>query len=115
MLGSDGNEERGRELLNASIDLYENELVDILHDPESRDFDLCYLLSGEHDKALDIIELQLENKFVFIWRWQHAMQPYDAVREHPRFIAARAEYERRMAEQLTALRAKDKAKPAFEF
>jgi len=115
MLGSDGNEEHGRELLKASVDLYENTLVDLLHHPESRDFDLCYLLAGEHDKALDIIELQLENNFVFLRRWVHAMPPYDAIREHPRYVAAWTEYERRMAEQLEILRAKDKPKPAFAF
>jgi TolB-like protein len=113
MLGSDGNEEHGRELLRASVDLYENSLVDLLHHPESRDLDLCYLLTGEHNKALDIIELQLENNFVFIWRWQHAMQPYDAIREHPRYVAAWTEFERRMAEQLAELRKKDR--PAFAF
>jgi len=115
MLGSDGNEERGRKLLKASIDLYENRLVDLLHHPESRKFDLCYLLAGEHDKALDIIELQLENNFVFIWRWQHAMPPYDAIREHPRYVAAWTEFERRMTQQREELRSKDEEKPSFAF
>jgi len=115
MLGSEGNEAGGQALLEASIELYENQLVDLLQHPESRDFDLCYLLTGEHDKALDILELQLENNFVFSWPWDHRMRPYDAVREHPRFVAARLEYERRMSEQRELLAAQDTQKPAFEF
>ena len=113
LLETPGNEERGRELLSTAIDMFENELPASIMRPERLNVDRCYVQAGNPEKALDQLERQLAANDINNWRWSLQSPIYDALRDHPRFIALQAEFERRMAEQLTKLRARNR--PAFEF
>jgi len=114
-LETDGNAQLGQAVLDQAIDLYERGYADGISHLYRFDPQLCYLLSEDYDKSLDIIETQLKHRYFYNWRWDHNNSAYDAIREHPRYVAAWDEYERLMAEQLEMISAKDKAKPAFEF
>jgi hypothetical protein len=73
------------------------------------------LLDGQTDRALDVLQRELDGYFTSNWPWLLRSAPYDAIREDPRFIALQSEFERRMAEQLAEFRRLDKAKRSFEF
>ena len=115
LLETDGSEAFGRQLLNASIELYESGFDDRIRHTERFGWNLCYLLAGDNEKTLDVMALELENNFADRWRWWLQIPPYDAIREDPRFVAMRAEFERRMTEQRNELRRRDQARPSFEF
>ena len=115
LLETEGNEAFGRELLSASIDLYESGFHEDIRHPERYGWGLCYLLAGDTEKALDVMTLELDNNYTGTWRWFLQTRPYDAIREDPRFLAMQAEWERRMTEQRDELRRRDTAKPSFEF
>jgi len=113
LLETPGNEERGRELLSAAINVFENELPAGIMRPERFNVDSCYAQAGKPEKALDILELELATNNIGGWRWSLQNPDYDALRGHPRFIALQAEFDRRMAAQLAKFRARNR--PAFEF
>ncbi len=115
LLEADGNKAFGRELLDASIELYESGFHEDVRLTEQYSWSLCYMLAGEHDKALDVLEIELDNHLTGNWAWYLRTPPFDAVRENPRFVAMRAKFERHMAEQLAELRRRGKARPGFEF
>ena len=112
-LETEGNEALGEELLDASIQLYESGFHPDIRLKERYGWSLCYLLRGEDDKALTVLQRELDNHLVGNWPWNLKSQPYDAIRDDPRFIAMYSEFESRMAGQLAKLRAQNK--PAFEF
>ena len=108
-----GAEDRGQELLFRAITFLEDELPDSVRHPERFGIDGCYVLAGQPEKALDILELQFENHFTVSWRWVLQRSLYDPLRDHPRFIELQRRFDARMAEQLTKLRREQR--PAFEF
>ncbi len=110
-----GAEANGRELSSRTITFFENELPDIVRHRERFGLDACYILADEPGKALDILEDQFENHFVFGWRWKLPGSLYDPLRDHPRFVELQSRYDARMAEEVSAMRRADQAKPAFEF
>jgi TolB-like protein/Tfp pilus assembly protein PilF len=113
LLETPGAEDRGRELLSKTIAFFEDELPDSVRHPERFGLDACYVLAGEPEKALDVLERQLENHFIWGWRWMLQQSVYDPLREEPRFIALRKEFDARMAEQVTLLRRNDRATLEF--
>jgi TolB-like protein/Tfp pilus assembly protein PilF len=115
LLETKGNEAFGQELLEASIELYEAGFHEDVRLTEQYNWSLCYMLAGQHDKALDVLETELGNHLTGNWPWYLQAPPFDAVRENPRFVALWAEFERRMAEQRDELRRRDKAQRGFEF
>lgn len=115
LLESDGLEPQGQKLLSAAIDFYANGIPETVLLQDRWPSDLCHLLEGDTDAALDIIEKQLAENLTGNWRWDHSLPPYDAIRERPRYVAAWTEFERRMTEQREELRSKDDGKPAFAF
>jgi hypothetical protein len=108
-----GAEDRGRELLSRTITFFENELPDSIRNRERFGIDACYVLAGEPQKALDILERQFENHFILDWRWSLQLPLYDPLRDEPRFIALQRRYDDLMAEQVAELRREKR--PAFEF
>ena len=108
-----GAEDRSRELVSRTITFLENESPDSVRYRERFGLDACYILAGEPEKALDVLERQLENHFIGAWRWVLQRSLYDSLRDHPRFIELRSRYDARMAEQVAELRRKKR--PAFEF
>jgi TolB-like protein/Flp pilus assembly protein TadD len=115
LLETDGNKAFGQELLDASIELYETGFHEDVRLTEQYNWSLCYMLAGQHDKTLDVLERELDNHLTGNWAWYLRTPPYDPIRENPRFIAMWAEFERRMAEQRDELRRREKAKRGFEF
>ena len=108
-----GAEDRGRELLSRSIRFFENELPDSINHRERFGLDACYILNGEPDKALDVLERQFENHFIVGWRWALQRSLYDPLRDRPRFIELQRRFEELMAGQVAELRREKR--PAFEF
>jgi TolB-like protein/Tfp pilus assembly protein PilF len=108
-----GAEDRSRELMSRTITFLENELPDSVRYRERFGLDACYILDGDPEKALDVLERQLENHFIVAWRWTLQRSLYDPLRDHPRFIDLRSRYDALMAEQVAELRRKKR--PAFEF
>ena len=115
LLESDGLEDQGARLLSATFDFHADHFPEEVRHQDSWPLDTCHLLNGDTDAALDVIEQQLAHHHIWNWRWNHLLPAYGTIREHPRYVAAWEEHDRRMAEQLEELRAKDGAKPAFEF
>ena len=113
LLQTKGNEQRGRELLEKSIALFENGLPDAVRHRERFEQGLCYLLAGDNEKALDAIERKMARHSNWDWRWFRQLPTYDTLRDDPRFVRLNDEYDRYMAEQVAELRRRDK--PAFEF
>ena len=113
LLETKGNEQRGRELLEKSIALFENGLPDAVRHRERLEQGLCYLLAGDNEKALDAIERKMASHSVWDWRWFRQLPTYDTLRDDPRFVRLNDKYDRHMSEQVAELRRRDK--PAFEF
>ncbi len=61
--------------------------------------DTCYLTTGDTEKALLSIETQLAHNHLRNWYIVHPMPMYDLIRHEPRWLAAWAEYERRISVQ----------------
>ena len=114
LLETEGNEDFGQDVLDASIRMYETGFHEDIRNTERYGWSLCYLLAGDNDKALQILRQELDQHSTGDWPWFLRTPPYDAIRDDPRFVAMQAEFERRMAEQLAILRSSRK-KPAFEF
>jgi hypothetical protein len=108
-----GAEDKARELMSRTIAFLEDELPDTVRHRERFGLDGCYVLAGETEKALDVLERQFENHIIFNWRWTMQRSLYDPLRDHPRFIDLRNKYDTLMAEQVAELRRKQR--PAFEF
>ena len=108
-----GAEDRGRELVSRTITLFEDELSDSIRHPERSGIGDCYLLAGQPEKALDVLEQQFENHSNDFWRWTLQRSLYDPLRDHPRFIELTDRYDALMAEQVAELRRR--ARPSFEF
>ena len=107
LLETEGNEEFGRKLLDASMELHESGFHSDMRKPERFNWSLCYLLRSEHDTALDLLERELDGNFTWNWPWLLSTQPYDSIREQPRFIRMQNEFERRMTEHRELLRKRD--------
>ncbi|HSG96899.1 MAG TPA: tetratricopeptide repeat protein [Woeseiaceae bacterium] len=113
LLETPGSEARGRELLAKTIAFQQDDLPNLVQYPERYNADTCFALNGDVDKALDVMQLQLDHHFVETWRWKRQNPVFDHIREHPRFVALQSEFDARTAEQVTRLR--QKSRPAFEF
>jgi hypothetical protein len=94
-----GDEEKGRQLLQTNTAFLDETLsartehVDV-HKPE-----ICYLTSGDTEKALQSIEKQLAHNHLEDWDIYHKLPMYDLIRNLPRFLAAVEERERIISEQ----------------
>ena len=113
MLETEGNEIFGRELLRASIDLYENGFHPEMQGIERFNWSLCYLLTEDNGKALELLDRELEQSFTGNWRWLLRATPYDAVRNDPRFVVLWTRFEERASKHLELLRKMNR--PTFEF
>ena len=65
--------------------------------------ELCYLTSGDLEKALQSVETQLAHNHLFGWKIYHQLPMYDLIRFEPRYQEALAERERRIALQREAI------------
>ena len=114
LLETEGNEAFGKDVLDASIRMYETGFHEDIRNKERYGWSLCYLLADDEEAALDVLQRELDQNSAGSWPWQLKTPPYDAIRDDPRFLAMQSEFERRTAEQLAILRNASK-RPAFEF
>jgi TolB-like protein/Tfp pilus assembly protein PilF len=98
MLQQSGFEEKSELLLETALHRLENELPQLVEHVDRLGGQLCYLTAGRTDEALDLIEQQFEHGHFANWPTGHTYPVYDAIREHPRYLAVRSQYEQRLAE-----------------
>lgn len=99
-LGAQGEDpESGRRLI-AEAHRY---MVETL--PASRDHvdryrpDVCHLAIGEPEQAIASIESQVSHRHIALWDQWHRLPLYEAIREDPRYQAAREQRERLLTEE----------------
>ena len=93
-----GDEEVGTALLNQTLAFFD-ELPGLIEHADSRDPQFCYLMAGNTEKALATIETQLAHNHLYGWKIQDQLPMYEQIRFEPRYQAAMAERDRRIAEQ----------------
>jgi tetratricopeptide (TPR) repeat protein len=98
-----GDVELGGALLDRTTRFLEEELPAAVDHADTRRPDLCHLVAGDTEKALDSIETQLDHNHIHGWDFYHALPMYNAIREHPRYLNAMAERSRRLEAQRQAI------------
>ena len=86
-----GDAELGEQLLERATYFLTEELPAAVNHADVRSPDTCFLAAGETERALESIETQLEHNHLYDWDMIHSLPMYDAIREHPRYVAAKAE------------------------
>ena len=103
VLVNTGDQELGVALLNQVI-IYMDESLPLAVEHADWDFpEVCYLMAGDSEKALQSIETQLAHNHLYAWNAVHLLPMYDQIRSDPRFKAAHAERDRRIAIQREAI------------
>jgi TolB-like protein/DNA-binding winged helix-turn-helix (wHTH) protein/Tfp pilus assembly protein PilF len=103
LLMNTGDQELGAALLQQSTAFIEDPLTLLTVHPDQFFPDLCYLTAGDTEKALLSIETQLDHNHLNDWNVVHKLRMYDLIRNEPRYQAAWAERERRIAVQREAV------------
>jgi len=98
-----GDQELGTALLQQTTAFIEDSLPLVTEHHDQLFPDLCYLTAGDTEKALLSIETQLAHNHLKDWYIVHPMPMYDLIRHEPRYQAAWAERERRIAVQREAI------------
>jgi len=108
VLMNTGDQDLGSALLRQAT-TYMDESLPLVVEHSDWDFpEICYLMAGDTEKALLSIETQLAHNHLFGWNAHHSMPMYDQIRLDPRYQAAKAERERRIAVQREAIARMDK-------
>jgi len=97
------DQDLGETLLLQATAYIEDSLPLVTEHPDRYFPDECYLVAGDTEKALQSIETQLAHNHLYAWNAVHVMPVYDQIRDEPRYQAAWAERERRIAVQREAL------------
>jgi len=103
LLMNTGDEKLGSALLRQAISFIDDSLPLAV---EHSDFDgpgTCYVAAGDTEKALLNMEIQISHNHLWAWSTAPLLPMYDLIRHEPRYQAAWAEYERRMAVQREAI------------
>lgn len=90
------DEQFGQYLLELSIRYLDEELSPVREHVDMYQPEICYLAAGDTDRALQIIEVQLEHNHLANWIPEHRSPIYDPIRDLPRYLAAMAERNRRV-------------------
>jgi hypothetical protein len=98
-----GDEQLGRQLLDQTTRYLELELAAVSEHVDSFTPELCYLTTGDTEKALASIETQLAHNHLYHWPVSHRMPMYDTIRDEPRYQAALQGRERIVAAQRESL------------
>jgi hypothetical protein len=93
-----GSEDLGDALLRQSHAAFDALRLE-LEDTDAWNPQFCQLMAGEPELALDTIEAQLNHGHLIWWPVYDRLPLYEAIRFEPRYQAALAERERRLAEQ----------------
>ncbi len=98
-----GDIESGNDLLQQTTALLDESLPMAIEHSDAWSPEICYLTSGDVEKALDSIETQLEHGHLY-WRdFYYRMPMYDLIRNEPRFLTAIEERDRLIAIQREAV------------
>ena len=111
ILMNTGDKELGADLLRQTTIFLDETLPAAMQHAHALNPEICYLTSGDTEKALDAIELALDHGHLY-WRDLIFRMPmYDQIRDEPRFQAVVEERERRIAIQREAVAQMDAASP----
>jgi len=100
-----GDQDLGSALLREAIS-YIDDSLPLAIEHSDWDFpEVCYLIAGDTEKSLLSVETQLAHNHLYAWNAVHLLPMYDLIRDEPRFQAAVAERERRIAIQRKAIAA----------
>jgi hypothetical protein len=94
-----GDEKLGNDLLRQTMIFHEETLPAAIEHADMFVPDICYLTSGDNEKALNSIETQLEHNHLYRRDLIYRYPMYDQIRDEPRFQAVVEERERRIAIQ----------------
>jgi len=94
-----GDEELGSALLSQALSYFDDALPLFIEHPDMHAPNICYVMAGETENALLIIETQLSHNHLYAWRAASLLSVFDAIRHEPRWLAADAEFERRISVQ----------------
>jgi len=94
-----GDAQMGAELVRTSLNYLEQDLPRYIRHPDRYWIDVCYLATGQADKALMAIEERLNDRHYDGWWWLRKMPVYEPLWGDPRFEAAMQRVEDEMAIQ----------------
>ena len=111
ILMNTGDQELGADLLRQTTIFLDETLPAARQHADAWSPEICYLSSGDTEKALDSIETALAHGHLY-WRDLFFRMPmYDQIRDEPRFQAVVEERERRIAIQREAVAKMDAVSP----
>jgi TolB-like protein/DNA-binding winged helix-turn-helix (wHTH) protein len=99
LLMNTGDEDLGAELLQQTTTLLTETFPAVMEHVDFYFTEFCHLTAGDTEKALQSIETQLAHNHLWGWQIFHQLPMYDLIRQEPRYLAAMAERERRIAQQ----------------
>jgi hypothetical protein len=91
-----GEQDMGSALLQKTITFMDKTLPAAIEHSDRQSPELCYLTSGDVEKALQSIETQLSHNHLWGWDITHQLPMYDLIRFDPRYQAALAERAQRI-------------------
>ena len=97
-----GDEGLGSALLEQSLAFIDT-LPGLIEKLEALPLQHCYLVAGDTQKALTHIESQLDKNLLTRWKQRDRLPMYEQIRFEPRYQAAMAERDRRVAVQREAV------------
>ena len=110
-----GDEKLGNDLLRQTTAFHEETLPAAVEHADIWVPEICYLTSGDNEKALNSIETQLEHNHLYRRDLIYRYPMYDQIRDEPRFRAVVEERERRIAiqrEKVAQMNAKQSPVPS---
>ena len=90
-----GDTEIGTGLLEVATDFHDNLLPAAIEHSDALSPDVCYMASGDYDKALASLEMQMAHGHIFAKEGAFQAAIYDPIRQEPRFIAVQQERTRK--------------------
>jgi len=97
LLMNTGKQDMGSALLQQTTTFLDETLPAAIEHSDRQSPELCYLTTGETEKALQSIETQLSHNHLWGWDIAHQLPMYDLIRFDPRYQAVMAKRERRIA------------------
>ena len=101
-LARTGDKELGTALLEQTLAFIDT-LPGLIENMDSLALQTCYLAVGDVEKALTHVESQLAHNRLLWWKTNDQLPMYEQIRFAPRYQAAMAERDRRLAEQRKAV------------
>ena len=99
LMMKDGEQVLGDQLLNATLVYLTEDLPAAIEHADYFNPDVCHLVAGDTESAIESLELQLKHGHLGLWRVWHELPVYDLIRDEPRYVDLMAEYDLQIAEQ----------------